>query len=175
MRCHATVLTLCAGSLLATVVSVSAESGISAPTMELFLQACAIPYTHAVLVEKEMQLVGFNEIAGTAASGYLAGIPGRVWLGTFKSRRYAIALYPEVGCSVIAHDGTAAEIRAEVQSWLPPPNIGIKLTTHILPPQGSLETTNYEMRGGKMQERWVVTVSTDPASQIRAILSWSRL
>lgn len=134
-----------------------------------------MPYTHEELVQREIRDLGFREVQGVDASKYLGGASGRVWAGTIQSKRYVVALRPEVLCTVIAHDGNSAEIKAAVKSWLPPPNSGVSVRTETFPSNEALETTVYELRGGKVQERWVVTTSSDPSSATKAMLSWSRL
>ena len=143
--------------------------------MVVFLQACAIPYTHLAQVEAEVRDLGFAEVTGDAATRYLGGATGRVWSGTYKARRFVVALRPEILCTVIALDGEAASIKAAVESWLPPSESGVSFKKQTIPAPAPLETTSYELRGGKVRERWVVTTSSDSASQTRAMLSWSRL
>lgn len=143
--------------------------------MQLFLQACAIPYAHLELVAKQVKDLGFAELDTFAASTYLGGTSGRVWQGVFQSRHYAIAVRPEQLCTVIAHDGDPRDVKTAVESWLPPPDSGISVKQEIIPSPGELETTAYELRGGKVAERWVLTISNSPQSQIRAMLSWSHL
>jgi hypothetical protein len=163
------------GSLGGTPYSIAADEGREDPTMPLFLQACATPYAHSQLVEPEVRKLGFNELQDDLAKRYLGGAPGKAWAGVFQARRFIIALRPESLCTVIAFDGDASAIKAAVESWLPPPESGV--AAQRLPSQApsGLETTAYELSGGKVRERWVVTVSSDPASQTKAMLSWSRL
>jgi len=175
MNRSAASLAIILAALLAASGVQGADGASQEPTIKLFLQACAIPYTHLELVEEEVHDLGFAELHGEAAKAYLGGARGRVWAGKLQSKRYAVALRPEVLCTVIAHDGSSAEIKAGVEAWLPPPNLGVSVKSEVTPVSDSLETTVYELRGGKLQERWVVTISSDPASETRAMLSWSRL
>jgi hypothetical protein len=163
------------GLLAGNSTVIAADEGRDDPTMSLFLQACAIPYTHTQLVETELRKLGFNELQADLAKPYLGGAPGKAWAGLFQARRFIVALRPESLCTVIAFDGDSSAIKAAVESWLPPPESGV--TAKKLPGQAppGLETATYELRGGKVRERWVVTVSSDPASQTKAMLSWSRL
>ena len=162
-------------ALLVAAGARGADGASQEPTIQLFLQACAIPYTHLALVEMEVRDLGFAELAGGIARQYLGGSPGRAWAGRIQSKRFVVALRPEVLCTVIAHDGTPGDIKAAVESWLPSPSAGVSVTKEVAPSSGALETTMYELRGGKVQERWVVTISSEPSSETRAMLSWSRL
>jgi hypothetical protein len=144
-------------------------------TIELFLRICAIPYAHLELVEREVKSLGFTELQGIDASSYLDGASGRVWTGAIESRRCTIAVRPEVLCTLAAHDGDATAIKAAVESWLPPDGSGITVTRDAIPSPGPLETAVFELRGGKVRERWLITTSSDPASEIRALLSWNPL
>lgn len=163
------------GMLGGTATSIAADEGRDDPTMPLFLQACAIPYTHIQLVEAEVRKLGFNELQDDLAKRYLGGAPGKAWAGLFQTRRFIVALRPEALCTVIAFDGDASAIKSAVESWLPPPESGVTATKQPGQASGDLETATYELRGGKVRERWVVTVSRDPNSQTKAMLSWSRL
>lgn len=163
------------GAMLLTQLIGATESSSQDSTIQFFLRACVSSYAHAEIVESEVKSRGFSELHGTVASKYLDGASGRVWEGTIRSRRFAVALRPEALCSVIALDGSALEIKAAVESWLPPPGSGISVKRQVTSAPGGIETTVFELRGARVQERWVVTTSTDPASQMRAILSWSRL
>lgn len=163
------------GIVLIASSALGVDRGSRDPSIQLFLRVCAIPYAHAELVEREIREFGFTEIHGADAEWYLDGAPGRVWAGTIHSKRYAIALHPETLCTVIAHDGDSTEIKAAVKSWLPPPDSGVSVRTEAMPSPEGLDTTLYELKGGNVQERWIVTTSTDPASPTKAMLSWSRL
>jgi len=175
MTRRANVSTALLAALLASSGTSGAEKASLEPTIQLFLQACATSYAHAELVESGVRSFGLREISGDAASGYLGGASGRVWAGLVESKRFVVALRPEVLCSVVAHDGSGAEIKAAVESWLPPSSSGISVKKDLLPSPANLETTSYELRGGKVRERWLVTISSDPDSSTRAMLSWGPL
>jgi hypothetical protein len=143
--------------------------------MELFLTACAVSYAHEELLLPEMRTRGFRELPTDTAKRYLGGYEGRAWAGTVRAKRFVVALMPDKGCTVIAHDGEIGQIKAAVESWVPSASTGISTKIERGAPRGMVQTTGYELRGGNVRERWVVTVSSDPASEIKALLSWSPL
>ena len=144
-------------------------------SIQLFLKACAITYAHETQVANVMTELGFSEIAEAAADQYLVGRPGRAWRGMIDSNAYGVAIQPNGLCTVFVHAGDATQIQSAVESWLPPASSDITLKTEDLTTQPGLKTTAYELRGGKVQERWVVTISSGLTPPVRALLSWNRL
>ncbi len=93
-----------------------------------------------------------------------------------QGKAYAVESEPNGVCTLAVHEGDPAEIRAAVEAWLPSPKSGLSVSKQEAPPtDAGLQTTNYEFRGGKVAERWVLTVSSVRESSLRALLSWSRL
>jgi hypothetical protein len=175
MTRHANIAVALVASLVASGSARAADPASREPTIQLFLQVCATSYAHAELVETGVRLFGLREVFGESAEFYLRGAQGRVWAGIVESKRFAVALRPEVLCTVIAHDGSGPEIRAAVESWVPPPESGIAVKKDVVPSPANLESTSYELRGGKVRERWMITISSDPNSHTRAMLSWGPL
>jgi hypothetical protein len=145
------------------------------PSMQLFLEACASTYAYEPRVAEAMKSLSFSELAGTDADKYLLGQPGRAWVGTIDTNRYGVAVQPNGLCTVFVHAGDATQLQSAVEAWLPPEDLGISVKKMDLTTQPALPTTSYELLGGQVRERWVVTISTDPASPLRAMLSWTRL
>ncbi len=161
--------------LLIAPLAFAEEKGSEDPSVQLFLQTCAATYAHEHLVEIAVARFGLAEIKDADADQYLAGHSGRAWRGIIASHPYAVSLLSNGLCSVFVHEGEPAQIIAAVESWLPPASVAITVTKEPIPSPPNVTTMSYEMRGGKVQERWVISSSGDPASWIKAILSWSRL
>jgi hypothetical protein len=145
------------------------------PGVQLFLQACATTYAHPAEVAKVAAKFGLTEVPASDAQQYLMSKRGRAWRGTIKSKAYAVTALDIGLCTVLLYDGDAARIQAGVASWLPPDGAGVAVKRADISAPPGLSTVNYELRGGNVQERWVVTISSDPSSKVRAMLSWSRL
>jgi hypothetical protein len=167
-----------ATSLLATALkaaSPAVDDPGQHPLIQTFLNACAVTYAHAAGVADFAKANGFDEIRGGDAESYLGGQSGRVWRGQIAGGTYAIALNPNGLCSVVAHQGDAKQVLTAVESWLPPRESGISVTKQTSDARDDKITTSYQLRGAEVREQWVVTISSNPASRIRAILSWNRL
>lgn len=162
-------------ALLLPGLAGAANGPLKDPAIQLFLEACAVTYAHEAAVEKVVAEKGFQEMAGTDALRYLARNPGRAWAGEIDTGRYAVTLQPNGLCTVFVHSGDATQLQAAVEAWLPPAATGVKVTKQDLGASGSLHTTAYELRGGKVRERWVITLSDEPNSKLRALFSWNAL
>ena len=175
MKRLASITAALVASLFVSGGARGADEGSREPTIQLFLQICAVSYAHTELVEDGVRLFGLRELHGDSAKFYLRTDQGRVWAGTVQSKRFAVALRPAALCTVIAHDGSGPEVKAAVESWMPPPESGIGVKKEVMPSPANLETVSYELRGGKVRERWLISISSDPASHTRAMLSWAPL
>lgn len=158
------------------MAAVADDTEVQEPATELFFTACADSYTHEQLLVPQMRERGFTELPAEEAARYLGGMEGRAWDGVLRAKRLVVALMPERGCTVIVHDGDPKEILAALELWRAAAEAaGIATKTESGPAKDYLRTTYFELRGGKVSERWVVTVSEDPSSAVKAMLSWSRL
>jgi len=175
MNNHTLKRVLALGALLIPLMASGAEEPLKDPTIRLFLQICAATYAHTPEVAQVAEEAGLDELPGREAIRFLAGHPGRAWRGAIDARTYAVAVEPNGLCSVFAFTGDAAKLQAAVEASLPPASTGIVVQREDLTMRPDLKSTSYELRGGKVQERWVVTIATDPAAPLRAILSWNRL
>jgi hypothetical protein len=169
------ILTLGIGILLLPLQAARAEGPSNDPVIQLFLQACAATYAHAHQVASVATNFGFTEISGADAEQYLAGQSGMAWRGLIESKPYAVTVLTNGLCTVFVHEGDPEQIRSAVESWLPPASLGIVVTREDLSGSPNTTTISYELRGGKVKERWVVTTSSNPSSSLRAVLSWNRL
>ena len=167
------LITLCA--LLTPLASIGEDNSTNKSPIKLFLQVCAATYAHASQVDKAAIDIGLNEITGNEAKQYLMNNPGKVWKGLDNSLPYAVTLMPNGLCTVLVYKGDAEDIQKSVDWWLPPEATGIVVKKEEIPSPLNLTTTAYELRGGKVNERWVITISSDPNSQLRAMLSWNKL
>lgn len=163
------------GACLAPMQTEGAESALQKSPMSLFLQACAATYAHTSEVERVMKEIGLGEITGTEAQQYLQGNAGKAWRGSDTSTPYAVTVQPNGLCTVFIFAGDADQLQKDLDWWLPPKSTGIKVTIEDLTTSPELKTTSYELRGGKVRERWVITISSNPNSSLRALLSWSPL
>jgi hypothetical protein len=140
--------------------------------IQLFLNACVTSHAHASGVEAGALKMGLTELKGQAADEYLSGRPGRAWHATISEGAFAVSLLTNGLCSVFIHQGDAQRIRSSFESWLPPLQSGIKVTPTVMPTPAGLSTTSYELRGGKVNETWVITLATRPEMRLRAIMSY---
>lgn len=163
------------GVLLFPVLACSSDDHGQHAPIQLFLKACAITYAHESQVSSALTELGFTELKGVDADQYLLGKPGRAWYGMIESNPYGVALQPNGLCTVFVHVGNASQIQSAVETWLPPASTGISVKKEDLTAQPGLKTTAYELRGGKVRERWVVSIADDPASPVRALISWNKL
>lgn len=173
-RC-ARIQALSIGVFLLPSIAVCSEDASQNLAIQLFIQACVVTYAHAPEVESVVAKFGLTEIAGADAQQYLVGQPGRAWRGSVNLDPYAVTLLPNGLCTVFVHAGDTTQIHSAVESWLPPTSSGIAISRENLSSRPDLTTTAYELRGGQVQERWVITISSDPNSSLRAVLSWNRL
>jgi hypothetical protein len=160
---------------LASFHFADADNSPEKSAIQVFLQSCAATYAHESEVEKVARELGMVEVPADEKGEYLKGNPGSVWRGSDSSMPYAVAVQPNGLCTVFVFAGDAKEIQKDVEWWLPPESTGIKVTKEELSSSHDLKTTAYELRGGKVRERWVITISSNPSSELRALLSWNRL
>lgn len=106
---------------------------------------------------------------------YLPGKPGKAWRGPDDSMPYAVTVQPNGLCTVFVFAGDVEQLQVDIDRGLPPESSGIKVATEDLTTSPELKTTSYELHGGEVRERWVITISSNPDSPLRALLSWNRL
>jgi len=147
------------------------------PAVQLFLNACASSYAHLEQVASETAKVGLKELSSSEAGSYsyLVGTSGRAWRGNVGNDSYVVALAPERLCCVVVHQGDAKAIFSGLESWLPPKDSGVSIKKRVSAVRDGTTTTSYQLYGGEVHEQWVITTSSNPASPIRAIISWNRL
>lgn len=153
-----------------------ADDPLRHPSIQLFLQICVATHGQPAGVAYEAAKSSFTELPQTETWKYLADRPGKAWRGKVRGATYAIASEPSGLCTVAVHSGEATEVRAAVEAWLPPPESGVSVKKEQVPQTDpGLETTSYELRGGEVHERWILTISTASDSSLRALLTWSGL
>jgi len=142
---------------------------------QVFLQVCATTYGRTAQVEALVQRLSLNQLPESEAEEFLDGKSGKAWSGSIGGNVYTVVSEQSGLCSLFVFSGDPADIRASVASWLPPESTGITVSEEALPSPSHLETIAYELRGGKVSERWVITTPTEASSSLKGILSWSRL
>lgn len=140
------------------------------------MTACVASYAQPQAVSQQAREIGLLEVQGSDADRYLAGHVGRAWQGQVEGGSYGISLMADGTCSVIAHEGSAKELRGAIESWLPPSNIGITVVKERPGAAQGLQSFRYIIRGGKVHEEWFLTVTeADLPEEPRAIVTYRRL
>lgn len=160
------------GLFVAPLASASDDPGKDY-AIQLFLQACVSSYSHAAQVAAEARKMDLSEVKGDAAARYLNGQSGRVWYGENDSGVFAVSLLGNGLCTVFVHEGDGARIRAGFESWLPPSGSGISVSKENIQSPPGVVTTAFTMRGGKVNEQWILTVASAPEAPLRAIMSYA--
>jgi hypothetical protein len=142
-------------------------------SVQLFLNACVSTYAHEMDVAAQAKGMGLAEITGDAAGSYLDGKTGRVWFGKNGSGIFAVSLLHNGLCTVFAHSGDGDRIRIGLESWLPPANSGVSVSKENIPAPPGITSTSYRLRGGKVREQWVLSISSTSGSALRAIMSYT--
>ncbi len=164
-------LTLLVASLPVCTAAAADDPGKDFP-IQLFLQGCVSSYARESEVASQSMRMGLTEIKGEAASKYLNNQLGRVWRGVVDAKEYAVAFLQNRTCTVFVHNGNGARIRAGVESWLPPADTGIEVTRTNLQAPAGLTSVAYFMRGGKINEQWVLTIASSPDASLRAMITY---
>ncbi len=113
---------------------------------------------------------GFSKVQKKVAKRYLSGNKGKVWHLKNSDGEFAISVLKNGFCSVFIHQGNPKQLKASMESWLPPENVGFSYETEESEKNG-LTTTTYKLYLGKQfLEQWLITLSHEPASGMVAIM-----
>lgn len=144
------------------------------PSVQLFLTTCVSGRGKPAAVAEEAKKLGFTEASADMEKRYLQQHEGMAWHKEGSSGSYGITVLENGLCSVFIHQGDPTQIAAGLESWLPPAGSGYSSLKDRAAQPGGLTTTSYKVfKGPTMIEQWTLTVSSEPDSALKAILSFN--
>ena len=141
--------------------------------MQLYMGACVVARAIPSSVEKQALKMGFTQASNQVSKGYLQGHKGKAWISTNEHGQFAIASQDRGLCSVFIHQGDPEKLLAGMEAWLPPEGSGFTYKKEEQSKSELLKTTFYTIyRGSQPMEQWVITTSSQPGSNLIAIMSY---
>jgi hypothetical protein len=143
--------------------------------VQIFMKACVASYAKASHVSEQATAMGFSPLSQSDASIYLKGRNGMAWHSRSEKGDFGLGLTQEGLCSVFIHQGEPNRLTESIEAWLPPDGSGFTYSKEQMPSPPELTTTSYKIfRGARLEDLWVLTISNQANSELRAIMSYAR-
>ena len=141
--------------------------------IQVYMGTCVVGRADPKNVAKLAKEKGFSKAPKKVSKNYLSGNKGKVWHLKNNEGEFAISVLKNGLCSVFVHQGIPEQLKASMESWLPPKNVGFSYETEESEKNG-LTTTVYKLyRGKNFLEQWVITLAEDSVSGVVAIMSYN--
>lgn len=142
--------------------------------MRIFMDVCVAGNAGSATTGQHAKALGFTKASKERAAQYLQARKGKAWALENEHGTFGVTYLTRSGhCSVIVHRGEAAVLQAGMEGSLPSADSGLTYIVEAEPDSGDLSTTTYDIfQGETILERWVITTSSNPESNVRAILSY---
>ena len=142
--------------------------------IQIFMDVCVAGRAGSATTGQNAKALGFEKASKERAAQYLQARKGKAWELANEHGSFGVTYLTGSGqCAVIVYSGDAAVLHAGMEASLPSADSGLTYVVEAGPGTGDVSTMTYEIFEGKtISERWVITTSSDPDSNLRAILSF---
>lgn len=140
--------------------------------VQVYMGTCVLGRADSKNVDLLAQEKGFKEAPKEVSKKYLGNNKGRAWHLKNSDGEFGISIIESGLCSVYIHQGEPEALKASMEAWLPPPNVGFSYKAEQTEKNG-LTTISYELyRGDSFLERWTITLTKGSTLGLVGIMSY---